>query len=184
MLFTCLVMFRLLLLLLLHRRFFLLFYFRGRCEKYAEDPLEAAAEWNAMDSASSEASGNDYGYEYYYWDDWSAWDGSSSGSTVGSDKQAAFVEPQPAEPGRVLFTYDITWKPSKVGKEKIWRGYASLGFLLRPHAHAFHGPDISSFFLSFFLSHTRQHNTIQDNTIQYNTILDKTKTRQHNTTQY
>ena len=160
MLFTCLVMFRLLLLLLLHHRhFFLLFYFRGRCEKYAEDPLEAAAEWNAMDSASSEASGNDYGYEYYYWDDWSAWDGSSSGSTVGSDKQAAFVEPQPAEPGRVLFTYDITWKPSKVGKEKIWRGLCITGLLvastcacLSRAGYLFFLSVCLSFFLSLSLS--------------------------------
>ena len=56
---------------------------------------------------------------------------------MGSDKQGDLVEPQAVEPGHVLFTYDVTWKPSKVHWASRWDIYLSMDGAVSNKVHWF-----------------------------------------------
>jgi transmembrane 9 superfamily protein 2/4 len=94
------------------------------CEKYAADPIDAAA----MDNA-----------------EWDQLYGS------GSKRSSSYnVEPQKVEPGTVLFTYDVTWRPSNIHWASRWDIYLSMGDAVPAKVHWF--SIINSLLIVVFLS--------------------------------
>ena len=73
---------------------------------------------------------------YYYWDDWSDGRGRAAAAPWARTSRATKWSRRP-EPGHVLFTYDVTWKQSKVHWASRWDIYLSMDGAVSNKVHWF-----------------------------------------------